>query len=164
VAKRAGRAKARHGLARLRALVFIGLSLCLSEQGQAAQGLPLRWTTTHDVALRLMPELTFEGSPTLTPVPSDDLGLKAPPLVILAGIALLPSIANALIVAYRNLVYGGIMIMKDGDNLVIRADRRLPFGTLVVWDGEVSIYRVDEVPDSAELMAAISELAERAGK
>jgi hypothetical protein len=163
MAKRAGRTQAR-GLARLCAVALIGLGLCLPHQGHAAQGLPLRWITTHDAALRLMPELTFEDSPTLTIVPSDDLDLKAPPLVILAGIALLPSIANALIVAYRNLLYGGIIVEMEGDHLVIRTDRRLPYGTLIVRDGEVSVYRVDELPDSAELMAGISELAKRAVK
>ena len=129
----------------------------------AADAVPLRWITTHDVAQRLIPELDFETGPTLTPVPSD-LDLKAPPLVMLAGVALLPAVANALVAAYRNLVYGGLVIeVKDGE-LLIRSDRRLPYGTVVITDDSVTVHRIDELPDSSALVGPLTEVWDRAKK
>ena len=92
------------------------------------------------------------------PVPSKD-DTRGPPLFyLLAGAAALPSVVDAIISLYREVIYGGVVIDACNDRLEIHNDRSIPGKVMVVRCAEklTPLYVAADV-QSADLIKVLSD-------
>jgi hypothetical protein len=91
------------------------------------------------------------------PLASND-GTRGPPLFyLLAGAATLPSVVDAIIVVYREVVYGGVVIDACNDRIEIHNDRSIPGKVMVVRCAEkLALYVAADV-QSPDLIKVLSD-------
>jgi hypothetical protein len=91
------------------------------------------------------------------PVPSKD-GTRGPPLFyLLAGAAALPSVVDAIISVYREVVYGGVVIDACNNRMEIHNDRSIPGKIMVVRCAEkLALYAAADV-QSTDLIKVLSD-------
>jgi hypothetical protein len=95
------------------------------------------------------------------PVPSKD-DTRGPPLFyLLAGAAALPSIVDAIISAYREVVYGGLVVDACNDRLEIHNDRSIPGKVMVVHCAEKLVLYTAANPQSSDLIKVLSDAKAR---
>lgn len=122
----------------------------------AALSVPVEWTLTRDEAVEVLDVLDFKG--TAKPLGSTDT--RGVPVVVLIGVAVLPSLVQSLIALYRDLEGGGMVIDATGEKLEIRAESGLPYGVLVLRDAEgVEVKSYRSTPEAPDLSEAIGALA-----
>jgi hypothetical protein len=83
---------------------------------------------------------------------------RSPPLfIILAGLVSLPSLAEAIALVYRELIYGGVIIDACGEKLEIHNDHALPGEVVLVRCGkDIVLHRWEDL-HPPELVQAILE-------
>ena len=91
------------------------------------------------------------------------VSVRGAPLLVLAGVVVLPALVESLITYHRDLTEGGVLIDASGPELVIRNDSALAYGTVVVRDANgLEVHNFRSAPSEADLSAAIAELAKSA--
>jgi hypothetical protein len=140
--------------------VAIGLVAFLQAGAVGAQvtapGVPIEWTLTRDRATEVLDVLEFEG----TTEHKNSADTRGVPVLVLIGVAVLPSLVESLIALYRDLEGGGMIIDATGEELQIRTDGSLPYGVLVVRDAEgVEVKSYRSTPEAADLAEVIAALA-----
>jgi hypothetical protein len=90
------------------------------------------------------------------PIASKD-GTRGPPLFyLLAGAAALPSVVDAIISVYRDVIYGGVVIDACNDQIEIHNDRSIPGKVMVVRCAEkLALYAAADVhpPDLIKVLS-----------
>lgn len=89
--------------------------------------------------------------------------VRGAPLVVLVGIAALPSLVDSVIGFYRDLTQGGVIIDATGETIQIVNDTAIPYGTILVRDGDgIEIQNFRSTPKPADLSGAIVEAVKAA--
>jgi hypothetical protein len=84
------------------------------------------------------------------------------PLLLVVGTVALSELARALLTAYRDLRYGGILVTTQNGALNIQNDSRLPEGTIIVSDQRgVEVYRTNNLSSIEELTKALAAITRR---
>lgn len=95
--------------------------------------------------------LTFDGEI------QEERNTKGLPLVfVIAGVALLPSLADAILTLRRKLVEPGLKIDARGSEIKIDVDSTLPRGTILIVDQSgAKLYEPGQLTEPAEVVKAL---------
>jgi hypothetical protein len=144
------------GLARREFLAVAGcVSFCLCSLGRvswskADNERKIYWEVPAELADVVAPNLPMEG------VNADRQG---GPLVIFAGLVLIPYLANAIYDFWQKMYSGGIVIDARGAELIIKSDSNLPGNTiLLVGKNGEKLYQRSEIPDQEVLASLLKGL------
>ncbi|MFK7880157.1 hypothetical protein [Roseobacter sp.] len=155
----------RNGVAPFRSIAAALTCLALSfATGTAAlaqekENISVLWEMTETDAERVASKLDFEGE--IQPVEGE--AVRGAPLVVLVGVAVLPSLVDAVITFYRDLTQGGVIIDASGEQIAIETSTGLPYGTILVRDANgIEIQNFRSTPKPADLSSAIVEAAKAA--
>jgi hypothetical protein len=119
---------------------------------QQDQRVQIDWRMPTPQHAAVSERLDFSGKTTFEQDPNHR---GTPLFVVLAGLAYLPSVVEAVVSVYRQVVYGGVIINVCGEKLEIHNDRAIPGEVIVVRCGpKVVIYRSTDV-QGADLKKAI---------
>lgn len=130
------------------------LSMILYSCVQAApkEKVAFRWRVMPAHQQAVQDSLMFDGR---VEQERDTKGL--PLAIILVGVALLPSLADAILTLRRKLLQPGLIIDTRGTEIKIDVEPRLPRGAiLLVNDSGSTLYEPDQLTQSAELAKAIA--------
>jgi hypothetical protein len=144
-----------------RSALFNCLAICTLVLAQVQQvyaqqdeNVAVVWELTETEAEQIASKLEFDGE--IKPVDGEEV--RGAPLVVLIGIAVLPSLVDSLITFYRDMTQGGVIIDASGEQIEIVTDKALPYGTILVRDGEgVEVQNFRSTPKPADLSSAIAE-------
>lgn len=147
----------RHTRIRLLAAVAFAYGAALiASTGQGALAdesqVQIKWTIPAPQLTDVQERLALPAQP----VASKD-GTRGPPLFyLLAGAATLPSVVDAIISVYREVIYGGVVIDACNDRMEIHNDRSIPGKVMVVRCADkVVVYASADVksPDLTKVLS-----------
>jgi hypothetical protein len=122
-----------------------------SAQAAAEEEVSFRWRVPIAHFQTVEDSLTFQGSI------EEERDTKGPLVFILIGVALLPSLADAVLTLRRKLVQPGLRIDTRGTEIQINVDPTLPRGMILLVDRSgAKLYEPDQLADSAELAKALA--------
>lgn len=134
-----------------------GRSEATAEQrppSQQADGEPVafRWRVPSAHYQTVEDALRFEGTV------EEERDTKGLPLVfVFVGVALLPSLVDAVLTLRRKLVQPGLKIDARGTDIKIGVDATLPPGTILLCDKTgCKLYEPDQLTDPAKLAEALA--------
>jgi hypothetical protein len=129
--------------------------------GQQDQRVQIDWRMPTPLHAAVSERLDFSGNTTFEQDPNHR---GTPLFVVLAGLAYLPSVVEAVVSVYRQVVYGGLIINVCGEKLEIHNDRAIPGGeVIVVRCGHVEVYRSTDV-QGADLQKALATTLQKVGE
>jgi hypothetical protein len=116
---------------------------------QTAENEPIRfrWRVPTGHYETVKDSLVFDGEI------EEERNTKGLPLVfVFVGVALLPSLVDAILTLHRKLVQPGLKIDTRGTEIKIDVDPTLPRGTILLVDASgAKLYEPDQITDPAEL-------------
>ena len=124
-----------------------------------ARQIPFEWRVDipNENYGRIKNTLNFSGEERPLSDPSDR---AAPLVVVLAGTALLPDLANPLLSVYRDVRYGGIVIEDHDGHLDIRNDPRIRGGVIIFRNKDgVTVHEITQSSTSSDLISSLKDLA-----
>lgn len=134
------------------------LMLCLTifapsnSLAQSGDSVAIIWKMTETEAENVAPALDYDGD--VQPIEGEDV--RGAPLVVLVGLAVLPSLVDNIITFYRDLTQGGVIIDATGEELEIVSDTSIPYGTILIRDDDgVEVQNFRSTPKPADLSDAI---------
>ena len=151
----------RRGFIAAAALVSAGLLADL-RRGHAEPSAAIVWNVPRNQVPTIRETLDFNG--TVTPTGNSTNNTRALPLLfIFAGIVSLSSLANALASVYRDIRYGGVVVMARDGRLEINNDPRLSGGTMIVYGDGVEVLRAtpERDLDPSELLKSLTAITAR---
>lgn len=132
--------------------VFLSPFLSSCVRAASEERVAFRWRVTPAHQQTVQDSLVFDGT---VEQERDTKGL--PFAVILVGVALLPSLADAILTLRRKLVQPGLIIDTRGAEIKIDVEPNLPRGTMLLVDESGStLYEPDQLTQPAELAKAIA--------
>jgi hypothetical protein len=121
-------------------------------QSESGQEVSLRWRVPSIYYETVKNSLVFSGK---IEEERDTKGL--PLVVVFVGVALLPSLADAILTLRRKLVQPGLKIDARGTNIKIDVDPTLPRGTILLVDNSgAKLYEAAQLTNPAELVKALA--------
>lgn len=110
-----------------------------------------RWRVPKAYFHTVNEKLRYDGQ--VTPE-KDEKGL--PFVFIFVGLVLLPYLANAVLALRREIVFGGVVIDTTGPEIMIKNNKGLDAGIIVVKSSSgTKIYEREEITNPSELVAAL---------
>jgi len=152
--------------ARIRFLAFIALvggAATIAPVGQSTQAdepqVQVEWRVPTPQLTDVQERLALPAQP----LPSEDNSRGPPLFYLLAGAAALPSVVDAIILLYREVVYGGVVIDACNDRLEIHNDRAIPGKVMVVRCAEklTPLYIADQVQPADLIKVLSNEMAHK---
>ncbi|MFZ1413085.1 MAG: hypothetical protein WAS73_00680 [Defluviicoccus sp.] len=134
------------GLVPLARIQFVGA------QTSADEAVSFRWRVPAAHYHTVQDSLVFDGKV------EQERDTKGLPLVaVLVGVAMLPSLADAVLTLRRKLVQPGLKIDVRGPEIKIEIDPTLPRGMILLVDGSgAKLYEPNQLTVPAELAKAIA--------
>lgn len=121
---------------------------------QDKESIGIVWQLSETEADQVAAKLDFDGE--ILPVEGEEV--RGAPLVVLVGVAVLPSLVDSVINFYRDLTQGGVIIDASGEEIEIVNNTGIPYGTILVRDSEgVEVQSFRSTPKPADLSSAIVE-------
>jgi hypothetical protein len=147
-----------HGIyqALVRLVFILSIAVLPAEfvSAQEKENISVVWEMTETEADQVAAKLDYVGE--IQPLEGE--AVRGAPLVVLVGVAVLPSLVDSLINFYRDLTQGGVIIDASGEQLKVVTDTGIPYGTILVRDSEgVEIQNFRSTPEPADLSSAIVE-------
>lgn len=105
----------------------------LADQDPSADPIRIEWELPRRNAARTA-EYLGVGSDHIVPAPGSPVGRGGPLIVIIVAAVLLVVLARALVAAYRDFRYGGLIIQDTDRGLSVRSDRRIPGHVIIIKD------------------------------
>ncbi len=122
-----------------------------SQQPETGERVSFRWRVPSAHYETVQSALRFDGT---VENERDSKGL--PLVMIFVGVALLPSLVDAILTLRRKLVQPGLKIDTRGPEIKIDVDSNLPRGTILIVDGAgAKLYEPDQFSDPAKLAEAL---------
>src|SRR5512132_3741381 len=121
-------------------------------QAESGQKVSFRWRVPTAHYQTVENGLIFDGNI------EEERDTKGLPLVfVFVGVALLPSLVDAVLTLRRKLVQPGLRIDARGTVIKIDIDSTLPRGTILVVDNSgAKLYEPDQLTDPAELTKVLA--------
>lgn len=134
------------------AVAWATLRLLPTAGAQTAENEPIRfrWRVPTAHYQTVENTLVFDGRV------EEERDTKGVLVVVFVGVAMLPSLVDAVLTLRRKLVQPGLKIDARGTEIKIEVDATLPRGTILLVDASgAKLYEPDQLTDSAELAKAL---------